>query len=389
MKGACPCGRRCTACPYEEMCGGCLGDSCIHVRQESSQHSSKESRCFFGKLNGLYATCPVLSRPPPREFELASPETLAISIWNLNTNRDEMTNQPIAPEWPLLIPEISDITQTTSRLGVWPDEGDWQIPSYDPIAWDMTGYLFDKIQGAPWVREPESFKVEDWFEALGPREGSIKRILFIDRLPDYMAMNIAPSSIMVAYLNRLWAYQYLVIDHETAAVPWLLTHGYPSYIDWPPAWHWNLGIRMLSSLSEYLVAQGHGYAGPGESAWMPDKSQLVTEEVRLPFVRTASGDRLLKTPDEDVDGLNDMEWNTFPGIIPFIPGADTNQLSYFTKQAVKMGFKTVAIDAVNSIAHENFKGLPDAVSAVLRNGAEHVMVYGPWPLHPPSKHVPT
>jgi hypothetical protein len=53
-----------------------------------------------------------------------------------------------------------------------------------------------------------------------------------------------------------------------------------------------------------------------------------------------------------------------------------------------MGHTTVALDAANSIAHENFKGLHEAVAAVRGAGARHVIVYGPWPLHPPSKDVP-
>ncbi len=385
----CPCGRRCSKCIYENMCGGCLEDSCIHVKEETGSKNYSRTKCLFGKFQGLERTCPVENSPPPKEFECADPEMLDVAIWNFNNDRDDITKQPSEPDWPLLIPEVSDITETTSRLQVWPDEGDWQIPQFDPIAWDMTGYLFDKVQGAPWVREPEVLREEDWHFILGPKEGSnwIQNVLMVDRLPDRFAMQVPPTAIMVAYLNRLWEYQWMLLNDEDVPHPWLLTHGYPSYIDWPPAWHWNLGIRMLSSLLEYLASQARGFMGPGPDAWYPDKTGKTDSDLRLPFISTPEGSRLIWKPKSDSSGPIGMDWDQFPGVIPFVPGATTNQLRWFTERISQMGFKNMAIDAVNSIAHENFKGLPNAVSSVRNSGANHVFVYGPWPQHLPSKYV--
>lgn len=108
-----------------------------------------------------------------------------------------------------------------------------------------------------------------------------------------------------------------------------------------------------------------------------------------PFIKDAKKSRLMWNPGPSSVGPNEMDWDYFPGIIPFVPGADTHQLRWFAQQIIKMGFKTLAIDAVNSIAHENFRALPEAISALLNAGANHVMVYGPWSLHPPSKYIPT
>ncbi len=340
-------------------------------------------------MHGLDKTCSVGNKPPPKDFVCAPPSMLDSAIWNFNNDRDDMTKQPSAPEWPLLIPEVSDITKTTSRLKPCSDEGNWDVPDYDPIAWDMTGYLFDKIQGASWVREPDILQEEDWHYILGPKKNKnwIKNIIFIDRLPDRFAMQTPPTAIMTAYMNRIYAYHWHLISDEDAPRPWLMTHGYPSYIDWPPAWHWNLGIRMLSSLAEYLAAQAMGFMGPGPEAWYPDKSRKTTTDLRLPFVSTTEGRKLLWKPQDSSMGPTEMDWDYFPGIIPFVPGSTTTQLRWFAEKIVKMGFKTLALDALNTIAHENFKGLPEAISILKSSGAEHVMVYGPWPLHLPSKYV--
>jgi hypothetical protein len=340
-------------------------------------------------MHGLEKTCPVYNPPPPRKFPLAEPDMLKDAIWNFNNDRDDITAQPEEPEWLLLIPEISDITETTSRLGVWPDEGEWSIERFDPIAWDLTGNLFDKVQGASWTRDPETLEEKDWYFVLGPNQNWIEHILFVDRLPDRFAIQTPPTAIMPIYLNRLWSYHWPLLTDDEAPTPWLLTHGYPSYLDWPPIWHWNLGIRMLSSLAEYLASQTRGFMGPEPGAWNPDKSQKTDKDADSPFVTTSDGDRLIWNPDGPSESLVQMDWHRFPGIIPFIPGADTFQLRWFTEHVVGMGFKTVAIDAVNSIAHENFRGIPEAIATLLSAGAKHVFVYGPWPLHPPSKYVPT
>ena len=389
MKGQCPCGRRCADCVYEKLCGGCLEDRCIHVRLEQGRTDRSKAKCLFCEMKGIDRTCPTFNPPPPKELSCLGPWVLEDIIAEWDYERDELTKQPPEPDWPLLIPEVSDITETTSRLGVWPDEGEWKFKKWDPIAWDMTGYLFDKIQGAPWVREPEIHKEYDWHFILEPEEPWIENILFVDRLPDRLAMQTPPTAIMAAYLNRIYAYYWPIITDEDAPRPWLVTHGYPSYIDWPPAWHWNLGIRMLSSLAAYIGSQSFELMGAmPEETWYPDKSRKVVQQIRVPFARAKGGDRLLFEPGPMSYGPTEMDWIRFPGIIPFVPGANTNQLAWFTKNIVKMGYTTVALDAVNSIAHENFKALPEAVSAVRGAGAKHVIIYGPWPLHPPAKYIP-
>ncbi|MFW9886755.1 MAG: hypothetical protein ACFFER_01145 [Candidatus Thorarchaeota archaeon] len=389
MTDGCPCKRVCSDCPYEEMCGGCLGEACIHVREVRSGVDRSKAKCQFGKMHGLDKTCPVENPPPPSDFPCASPKMLDSAIWNFNNDRDEMTKQPPEPDWPLLIPEVSDITDTTSRLQPWPDEGDWEIPQFDPIAWDMTGYLFDKVQGAPWVREPETLREEDWHFILGSKKNWIENLILVDRLPDRIAIQTPPTASMVVHLNRLWSFHHKLLSDEDAPRPWLLTHGYPSYIDWPPAWHWNLGIRMLCSLAEYLLAQGMGFMGPGPDVWYPDKSRKTVTDLRLPFVTTSDGNRLLWTPGVSSPGPTEVDWDYFPGIIPFVPGADTKQLHWFAERIVQMGFRNMALDAMNTIAHENFKGIPEAISALKTAGANHVFVYGPWPLHIPTKFAPT
>ncbi len=372
------------------MCDGCLEDACIHVRERSSSVDHSKAKCLFGKIHGLDSTCPINNPPPPKEFPYAEPKMLDLAIWNFNNDRDDLTKQPPEPDWPLLIPEVSDITHTTARLQVYPDEGDWKNPHFDSIAWDMTGYLLDKLQGAPWVREPNSQEEEDWHFIIGSRgkSNSVQNVLLIDRLPDRLAIQTPPTSIMVAYLNRLRAHNWKLFNGDDSPRPWLLTNGYPSYIDWPPAWHWNLGIRMLSSLVEYLSSQAMGFMGPEPGAWYPDRSRKTTTDLRLPFVQTSDGDTLLWTPKSKSWGSTEMDWDYFPGIIPFVPGATTTQLKWFAEKIVKMGFKNVAIDAVNSIAHENFKGIPEAVSILKSAGVRHVMIYGPWPLHIPKEYAP-
>lgn len=373
------------------MCAGCLDDKCIHVRMKTSKVDHSNARCMFGKMHNLEDTCPIVNPHPPRQFPLAETEMLEEAILRFGSNRDELTEQPPTPEWPLLIPEVSDITETTSRIAVWPDEGEWSIPKFDPVAWDMTGNLFDKIQGAHWVFESEELQEDDWHNILGPfvNENWIRNILMVDRLPDLLAIQTPPTAAMVAYMNRIWSYQWPLLYDEDAPRPWLLTHGYPSYIDWPPAWHWNLGIRMLSSLAEYLASQGMGFMGPAPGALYPDGSRETIVNIRVPFVKDQDKSRLMWKPGPTSVGSTEMDWDFFPGIIPFVPGADTHQLRWFAKQILRMGFPTLALDAMNSIAHENFRGLHEAVATLQSAGAEHVIVYGPWPLHPPSKYVPT
>jgi len=357
---------------------------------EKGANTHSEAKCVFGKLHGLEQSCPIKNPPPPKEILCAPPAMLDKSIWNFNNDRDELTKQPSDIDWEMLIPEVSDISETTSRLCVWDNEGDWKLPDYTSIAWDMTGYLFDKIQGAPWVRDSDILKEEDWHFITGPKEeeNQIKNMLFVDRLPDRLAIQTPPTAILVAYLNRLWAYHWMLLSDTVAPTPWLLIHGYPSYIDWPPAWHWNLGIRMLSSLAEYLASQARGFMGPGPRAYLPDLKQQISTDLRIPFIRTDSRNVLLQKSNKNESGPSEMDWDYFPGIVPFVPGADSTQLAWFGKKILKMGFHYMAIDAVNSIAHETFRGIPEAVETLLSNGTKHVFVYGPWPLHPPSKYVP-
>jgi hypothetical protein len=300
----------------------------------------------------------------------------------------ETPERPDEPGWPMLIPEVSDISETTTRLGVWPDEGDWTNPFSTSIAWDMTGNLFDKVVGAPWTFEPEICGEKDWHEILGPEESWIDNVLLIDRLPDLVAMQTPPSAAMILFLNRLMIYHRKLVYDDDAPIPWLVTHGYPSYIDWPPAWHFNLGIRMLSSLLGYLSAQSAGYMWLDAGAFYPDRSRKTTQSLPLPYVRTDKGNRLLWAPERTSHGSKNMEWPMFPGIIPFIPGATSNQLTWFGKMMAKAGFATQAIDAANAIAHENFDGLIDAVNSLRRAGVNRVLIYGPWPLHIPTNQRP-
>ncbi|MHA1138116.1 MAG: hypothetical protein ACTSSE_16685, partial [Candidatus Thorarchaeota archaeon] len=151
MTSNCPAGRSCSSCPYEPMCGGCLKDGCVAVREKKSSVDHSKAKCSFCEMKRIDDSCPTTNPPPPKELTLMGPWVLEQTIGEWKINLDEVTKQPEEPEWPLLIPEVSDITETTSRLGVWRDEGDWKFKKWDPIAWDMTGYLFDNIQGAPWV----------------------------------------------------------------------------------------------------------------------------------------------------------------------------------------------------------------------------------------------
>ena len=340
-------------------------------------------------MKGISESCPTKNPPPPKRFRCISPRTLEDSVSKSDVRGDDLTTPPPEPDWPLLIPEVSDISATTSRLGVRPGEGEWSIDKWDPIAWDMTGYLFDKVHGAHWVREPDGHQVEDWHRILGPSRNWIQNLVMVDRLPDRLAMQTPPSSIVVAYLNRLYACQPGLLVDKDAPRLWLMTHGYPSYIDWPPAWHWNLGVRMLCSLASYVGSQSFDEMGAPEGAWYPERDRQTVFPLRLPYVALDGEDRLLFRPGPLSYSSTEMDWTSFPGIIPFIPGADTKQLSWFTKQVVKLGYSTVALDAMNTIAHETFIGLQEAVSAVIGAGAHHVFIYGPWPLHPPTDRLPT
>lgn len=385
MSRGCPAGRDCQDCIYSSMCGGCLGSSCVHVKKKDVAKGRKGT-CLFCDLNGLQDSCRPKNLQPPLNFELAEPEMLddAIKFYS----KADIPEQPREPAWPMLIPEVSEISPTTARIGVDPQEGDWTNPFLSPVAWDMTGYLFDKVKGAPWVFEPQNCDSNDWRNILGSEKNWIREILLIDRLPDFMAMQTSPSALMVVYLNRLMTYHQNLLTDDDAPYPWIVTHGYPSYIDWPPAWHFNLGIRMLSSLLGYLSAQSEGLMWLDKGALYPDKSRSTTQGLPLPYVRTDDGNRLLWAPEKSSSGSKDMEWPRFPGIIPFIPGADTNQLAWFGKKMLKAGFRTFAVDALNTIAHENFDGLTDAVSTLTGIGANRVLTYGPWPLHIPSKQRP-
>ncbi|MGY5854074.1 MAG: hypothetical protein RTU92_10940, partial [Candidatus Thorarchaeota archaeon] len=387
MKEGCPSGRKCESCPYESMCGGCLEGSCVHVRTKESGVDRKEARCLFCELNSI--SCSTHNPPPPTDIPLADPQMLddAITAYVQSDFPDSWRNPP-EPSWPLLIPEVSDVTDTTSRLGVWPDEGDWINPFFDPIAWDMNGYLFDKIRGASWVSEPTDCSQKDWHDILGPEKNWINNILLIDRLPDRLAMQTPPTGIMVAYLNRLMSHHSKMLYDDDAPYPWLVTHGYPSYIDWPPAWHFNLGIRMISSLLSYLSSQDEGVVTIGPGALYPDKSRQTTTYLPLPYVSSTEGNRLLFEPNSKIPSPVNMEWPKFPGIIPFVPGADTNQIVWFGKKLIEAGFNVLALDAMNTIAHENFRGLSATVDTLRSAGTKRVLVYGPWPLHIPSDHRP-
>lgn len=381
MKGGCPKGRDCSACPYESICGGCLGGGCVHTRERSPASKGAE-KCLFCQVHKLDEGCCTKSVSQPDDFALAEPELLENAVSKFLSLK--IPDQPKKTGWPMLIPEVSETTETTSRLGVYPDEGEWTNPFFSSIAWDMTGNLFDKVVGAPWTFEPEICGEKDWHDILGPEENWVDDLLLIDRLPDLVAMQIPPSAAMILFLNRLMTYQRKLMHDEDAPNPWLVTHGYPSYIDWPPAWHFNLGIRMLSSLLGYLSAQSEGYMWLDAGALYPDGSRTTSQALPLPFVQTDEGNRLLWAPERTSRESRDVEWPVFPGIIPFIPGATTNQIAWFGKMMAKAGLRIQAIDAANAIANENFDGLVDAVRTLRKTGAKQVMVYGPWPLHIPT-----
>jgi hypothetical protein len=55
---------------------------------------------------------------------------------------------------------------------------------------------------------------------------------------------------------------------------------------------------------------------------------------------------------------------------------------------VKAGFSNLAIDAFNSIGHENFNGIKPAIQSLQKAGAKNVLLYGPWPLHIPATERP-
>ncbi len=378
MHEGCPCGRRCTDCPYEEICGGCIEERCIHRRNVSKDHS-----CLFSDIHNI--PC-VKTLKPPSDFELARPEMLEDAVNEFRYSDVEI--EPEVKNWPLLIPEISQISSTTARLGVWPDEGKWSNPLFDPIAWDLTGNLFDKPMGAPWTFEPQDCKKQDWRNMLGPEKNWIHDVLLIDRLPDYLALQTPPTAAIMLYLNRLQVFIPSLLHDEDAPYPWLVTHGYPSYTNWPPAWHFNLGIRMLSSLLAYLINQEDAYLSIEPGALYPDRSRRTTQPLPLPYLEDNDEIQLLWTPDSASRETTNMEWPRFPGIIPFIPGADVAQIIWFGGMMHRAGFKTFAIDGLNSIAHENYRGINESVAALRSNGADKVLLYGPWPLHIPSSRRP-
>ncbi|MCF2136125.1 MAG: hypothetical protein K9W43_02705 [Candidatus Thorarchaeota archaeon] len=300
--------------------------------------------------------------------------------------------QPPEPKWPLFIPEVSDITETSARLIVRPEEGDWNIDRWDFVAWDMTGNLFDKAEGAPWTREPGVYNEDTWRDFINGQKNRVKYMILVDRLPDYVAIQTPPTTAMLAHLDRLASFytSLMVDDQDDAPKLWIMSHGYPSYIDWPPAWHWNLGIRMLSSLAAYLYSHREDLFGADEDTLFSDGSAKIGIRAKIPFVEWQEEKRVLWSPFEnDDDGLDEFHWFDWPGLIPFVPGADTHQLKWFAQKLTQMGFTTVALDAMNTIAHEDFRGLPLAIRTVLDAGAKHVFVYGPWPLHAPRKYIPT
>ena len=139
---------------------------------------------------------------------------------------------------------------------------------------------------------------------------------------------------------------------------------------------------MLSSLVTYVGAATSDMLHTPEGVWYPDKSGKIENPIHAPYVSFRGESRLIFPPHAEID------WVTFPGIIPFVPGADTRQLSWFAGQIVGMGYEVLAIDAMNTISHENFKGLQEAIACLRKAGAQHVIIYGPWPLHPPSNYVP-
>ncbi|MGY5874217.1 MAG: hypothetical protein RTU30_00600, partial [Candidatus Thorarchaeota archaeon] len=378
---ACPCGRDCSDCVYENLCGGCLEENCIHVRIELGKNR-KETNCLFGFKKGIKNSCSYANLRPPKHFACISPWVLEDTIDDWKEHRKGFPDQPTQPKWQPIIPEVSAITKTTSRLNVWPEEGSWDFHKWNPIAWDMTGYLLDKVEGPPWFMGSDRAS-DNWRHIIGLRSNWIEDIILVDRLPDHLAIQTPASVVVAEYLNRLHTRQWNLVADEDAPSLWFMTHGYPSYIDWPPAWHWNLGIRMLSSFATYIGAATSDMLHTPEGVWYPDKSGRTETPIRAPYVSFRGESRLLFPP------YAEMDWDTFPGIIPFIPGADTKQLSWFANQITGMGYEVLAIDAMNTISHENFKGLHEAVNCLQKAGAKHVIVYGPWPLHPPSDYVPT
>ncbi|MDF1537674.1 MAG: hypothetical protein P1Q69_02085 [Candidatus Thorarchaeota archaeon] len=379
MVEGCSCGRRCSDCPYESICGGCIEDRCIHNKKSTRSEAS----CLFSDLNGLSCSHKV---DLPSNFELAPPSMLEDAVKEFQS----CSIEPVPKErhFPLVIPEVSNVSPTTARLGVWPDEGKWANPFMDMIAWDVTGNLFDKPRGAPWVFEPDNCGSYDWKEILGPEKNWIHDILLIDRLPDRIALQTPPTASIVLLLNRLQTYYPSLLYDDDAPYPWLVSHGYPSYINWPPAWHFNLGIRMLSSLLAYLVNQEDGYLNIEPGAMYADGSRETTQHLPLPYIMGPNGKHLLWNPDERTRKYTEMEWPRFPGIIPFIPGSDTAQTTWFAKMMVKAGFSKFALDALNSIGHENFNGIDPAIQSLRASGAENVLLYGPYPLHIPSMERP-
>lgn len=362
-----------------DICRGCLEDNCIHVRIK--ERKVLQNGCLFCHKKGLDPSQFCTPLIPPKNIDCISPWVLedTIDIWM--ERRESIADQKSLSRWPLLIPEVSEISRTTSRLSVIKSEGEWEFNKWNPVAWDMTGYLIDKVEGTSWSSVDETDE-DGWRYIVGDEYNWIEDLLMVDRLPDYLAIQTPPSSIIAEYLNRMHACQWSLESDDDAPDLWMVTHGYPSYIDWPPAWHWNLGIRMLSSLIEYIgIALSGGTRTPSE-VWYPDKTRKTKGSIRAPFVDIENESRLLFPPNTE------MDWLSFPGIIPFIPGADINQISWFAKQITSWGFGVLALDAMNTISHENYRGISEAVSVLKTAGADHVVVYGPWPLQIPTKYVP-
>ncbi|MHA1882381.1 MAG: hypothetical protein ACTSUO_04975 [Candidatus Thorarchaeota archaeon] len=149
MTNRCPCGRSCPDCEYNSLCGGCLEDNCIHVRAKQRKISTKG--CFFCHKKGTDSSHSCSTLIPPKKIDCISPWVLEETIDTWIEYRECFVDQQTQPKWNPLIPEVSDISGTTSRLSVHQDEGDWRFHRWNPIAWDMTGYLVDKVQGAPWT----------------------------------------------------------------------------------------------------------------------------------------------------------------------------------------------------------------------------------------------
>jgi len=375
----CPCNRSCNNCEYVDICGGCLEDNCIHIRIKERKTST--NGCLFCHKKGIDSSQSCTTLIPPKKIDCISPWVLEDTIDTWMDRRESLADQKSHSHWPLLIPEVSEISRTTSRLNVKNNEGEWKFNKWNSVAWDMTGYLIDKVQGTSWISVGES-EEDSWRSIIGNDDNWIEDFLMVDRLPDYLAIQTPPSTIIAEYLNRLHACQWNLESDDDAPDLWMVTHGYPSYIDWPPAWHWNLGIRMLSSLIEYVgTALSYGISSPNE-IWYPDKTRKTKGSIKAPYVDLGKDSRLLFPPHKE------MDWLSFPGIIPFIPGADINQISWFAKQITGWGYDVLALDAMNTISHENYRGISEATNALKKAGAAHVVVYGPWPLQIPSKYTP-